>query len=105
MINYTTRLDKAIRISARAHEKQGQHRKGTDIPYIIHPFGVMLIASNVTKDENVLIGCLMHDILEDIDSSIYNELQMKDDFGDKLVGIVKDVTKDDSIKYIIYCQY
>ncbi len=42
MINYTHRLDKAIRIAAWAHEQQLQHRKGTDIPYIIHPFGVIL---------------------------------------------------------------
>lgn len=94
MINYTERLDKAIRKAAWAHEKQYQHRKGSDIPYIIHPFGVMTIASNVTDDENVLIACLMHDILEDVKSSIYNETQMREDFGDKVVQIVKDVTND-----------
>jgi len=41
MIKYTDRLDSAIRKAAWAHEQQDQHRKGTDIPYIIHPFGVM----------------------------------------------------------------
>ena len=98
MINYTNRLDKAIRISAWAHEKQGQHRKGSDTPYVVHPFGVMIIASNVTDDEDVLIACLLHDILEDVDSDIYDESTMAEDFGDKVVGIVKDVTKDESEK-------
>ena len=98
MISYTHRLDKAIRIAAWAHEQQLQHRKGTDIPYIIHPFGVMLIASNATDDEDVLIACLLHDVLEDVDTSIYDEQTMRADFGDRMVAIVKDVTKDDSVR-------
>ncbi len=71
MINYTSRLDNAVREAARAHEIEGQHRKGTDIPYIIHPFGVMMIASNATDDEDVLIACLMHDVLEDVNRVQY----------------------------------
>jgi len=98
MINYTVRLDNALRIAAWAHEQAGQHRKGSDIPYIIHPFGVMTIASNATSDEDILIACLMHDVLEDVDSDIYNEQQMRKDFGDRVVAIVKDVTKDESEK-------
>lgn len=94
MLSYTTRLDKAIQKAAWAHERAGQHRKGTDIPYVIHPFGVMLIASNVTDDEDILIACLMHDVLEDVDSTIYDEAQMHTDFGDRVVSIVRDVTKD-----------
>lgn len=100
MINYTERLDAAIRKSAWAHhhntDTQKQYRKGTDIPYIIHPVGVMMIASNATDDEDTLIACLMHDILEDVDDGTYNEAQMRADFGDRVVAIVKDVTKDDS---------
>ena len=98
MINYTKKLDKAIRKAARAHEQAGQHRKGTDIPYIIHPFGVMIIAASITNDEDTLIACLMHDVLEDVAASIFNESQMRQEFGDRVVSIVKDVTKDDSIE-------
>lgn len=98
MINYTPRLDKALRIAAWAHEQQNQHRKGTDIPYIMHPTAVMMIASNVTDDEDTLIACLFHDILEDVDSEIYSDVQMADDFGANVVAIVKDVTKDGTIE-------
>lgn len=98
MINYTQRLDNAIRRAAWAHEQAKQHRKGTDIPYIIHPYGVMVIAGSVTDDEDTLIACLMHDVLEDVAASIYDEGQMRQEFGDRVVSIVKDVTKDDSIK-------
>ena len=96
MINYTNRLDIAMRKAASAHEKQKHHRKGSDVPYIIHPFGVMVIASNVTNDEDVLIACLMHDILEDVNANIYSESDMRKDFGDRVVAIVKDVTKDET---------
>ena len=99
MINYTPRLDKALRIAAWAHEQAGQHRKGTDIPYIIHLSAVMMIASNVTDDEDTLIACLMHDVLEDVASDIYSQADMQKDFGDRVVAIVLDVTKDDSKEY------
>jgi (p)ppGpp synthase/HD superfamily hydrolase len=56
----------------------------------------MLIASNITDDEDILIACLMHDVLEDVDSSIYDEHKMREDFGERVVAIVKDVTKDEN---------
>jgi (p)ppGpp synthase/HD superfamily hydrolase len=94
VIKFTERLDKAIRIASWAHEQAHEHRKGGDIPYIIHPFGVMLIAGSVTDDEDILIACLLHDVLEDVPSKIYDEEKMQKDFGDKVLNIVKDVTKD-----------
>lgn len=101
MINYTTRLDSAIKKAARAHQNntniEKRCRKGTDIPYIIHPFGVMIIASNATDDEDTLIACLMHDVLEDVDSNTYDEIKMREDFGDRVVAIVKDVTKNGNV--------
>lgn len=96
-LNYTSRLDSALKKAAWAHEQQGQHRKGTDIPYIIHPVGAMIVASSATTDEDVLIACLMHDILEDVDSSIYSAADMERDFGSRVVEIVRGVTKNDSI--------
>jgi (p)ppGpp synthase/HD superfamily hydrolase len=100
MTNYTARLDKAIKIATWAHGTTGQLRKGTDVPFIIHPYGVMTIASLATNDEDILIACLLHDILEDVAAKrpdIYNEELMREDFGDRVTAIVKDVTHDDSI--------
>lgn len=93
-INYTPRLNRALILAATAHHKQGQMRKGTDIPYIIHPVGAMVIASGVTNDEDILIACLMHDVLEDVDTMHYDELDLERDFGLRVLSIVKDVTKD-----------
>ncbi len=113
MINYTDRLDSALRRAAWAHEKSGQHRKGTDIPYIIHPVGVMIIASSVTDDEDALIACLMHDVLEDVDSDVYDKDKMSEEFGERVVAIVLNVTKDETEKdwrkrseaYLRYLEY
>ena len=98
MIQYTERLDKALRTVAWSNERAGEHRKGTAIPYVIHPVGVMMIASNVTDDEDVLIACLFHDILEDINGNIYDEKKMREEFGNRVVDIVKNVTKNENIK-------
>lgn len=98
MIKYTQRLDNAMRKAAWAHEQVGQHRKGSDIPYIIHPVGVMIIASNVTDDEDILIACLMHDVIEDVDSNVYGEAEIREEFGDRVVELVRDVTKNDEEK-------
>lgn len=85
----TSRLEQAIRTAAVAH--QLQTRKGSDIPYIIHPFSVMCIASQATNDEDILIACLLHDVLEDV-SERYSEAQLMRDFGDRVHRIVLGVT-------------
>ena len=90
-----SRIDKALEVAAIVHE--GQARKGTDIPYIIHPVGVMLGASKVTGDEDTLVACLLHDVLEDGDPDVYSVDDMLRDFGPKVTAIVKAVTKDESI--------
>jgi (p)ppGpp synthase/HD superfamily hydrolase len=61
---YSPLIDSALVFAAQAH--RGQARKGTDIPYIVHPVGVMLLlrASGET-DPEVLAAALLHDTLED----------------------------------------
>lgn len=90
----TQRLEKAIRIATIAHKEQ--KRKGSDTPYIIHPYSVMCIAANATQDEDILIACLFHDILEDVPGKYSRELMVKD-FGDKVANIVDGVTKDSTL--------
>nr|WP_120491543.1 HD domain-containing protein [Corynebacterium lactis] len=89
------RLLRAVATAARAHE--GHYRKSTTIPYISHPFSVMLLASRVTDDEDVLVAALFHDILEDV-PEFYSAEQMSAEFGPRVVDIVRGVTKDESIR-------
>lgn len=91
----TPRLEQAIRVSATAH--RDQRRKATDIPYITHPFAVMGLASEATSDEDVLIACLFHDILEDVPEEYPRERMLRE-FGGRVVRIVDDVTKNTEIR-------
>lgn len=86
----TDRLLKAINTAAYAHD--GHRRKGGEIPYISHPYSVMLFASQVTDDEDVLIAALFHDILEDVPDR-YNAERMKQEFGSKVLALVHDVSE------------
>ena len=90
----TSRLDEALRVSARAH--RNQKRRGSDTPYIVHPYGVMYIASQYTSDEDVLVACLLHDIIEDVPNE-YTQEQMKHQFGQRVVDLVLGVTKDQNL--------
>lgn len=88
------RLLRAINVAATAHD--GHYRKGTDIPYFSHVVSVMHLLSTVTDDEDVLIAGLFHDILEDVPER-YSEERMRAEFGDRVVELVKGVTKDENI--------
>lgn len=87
----TPKILKAITVAAKAHDHQ--YRKGSTLPYISHPYSVMLFAAEATKNEDVLIAALLHDVLEDA-PHIYSEKDMRRDFGDTVTNIVLDVTED-----------
>ena len=56
-------IDRAAKFAEQAHK--GAHRKGTRIPYIVHPLETALIASMLTNDEEILAAALLHDTIED----------------------------------------
>ena len=56
-------IDRAIEFATKAHE--GQFRKGTKRPYIVHPIEVGDIVSTMTKDEEVISAAILHDTIED----------------------------------------
>lgn len=94
MITMTPRLSKAINKATWAH--RNQKRKGSDLSYILHPYSVMCIAGEVTSDEDILIACLIHDVIEDVPEE-YSADQIRADFGDRVLAIVLGVTKNDSL--------
>ena len=56
-------LNRAIQVAAVAHG--AQKRKGTDIPYITHPFMVAMILSEAGYTEDEVVAGVLHDTLED----------------------------------------
>ena len=55
----------AIEFAGRAHK--GQFRKGTNIPYIIHPINVGRILIESGCSESIVIAGILHDVVEDTD--------------------------------------
>ena len=91
MINFNSRLNLAIRNASRAH--QGQYRKGSNTPYIAHPFAVALITQRYIDDEDTFIAALLHDVLEDVPSWEYSRDDILRDFGHDVLSIVEDVSE------------
>jgi len=76
---------------------QGQLRKSGE-PYIVHPRDVAITLAEYQVDPNTLVAGLLHDILEDTDTS-YDEIKEK--FGEEVADIVEGLTKLDQLKYNI----
>ncbi|WP_313550998.1 HD domain-containing protein [Corynebacterium sp.] len=89
------RILRAINTAAWAHD--GQLRKGTDLPYVSHVYGVMhLVSQQPGVDENTIIAAVLHDVLEDA-SDKYSIEDMERDFGEQATTYVRMVTKDKSL--------
>ena len=61
-------LDRALMFAIKAHE--GQFRKGTQIPYILHPMEAAAIVGTMTTDEEIIAGAVLHDVVEDTDTTV-----------------------------------
>jgi guanosine-3',5'-bis(diphosphate) 3'-pyrophosphohydrolase len=87
---------KATFFAARKH--QNQRRKGVDAaPYINHPLAVayVLAVEAGIKDETVIIAALLHDTVEDTDTTFE---ELKELFGEKIRQVVGEVTDDKSLE-------
>ena len=84
-------IHKAIIFATKAHE--GQLRKGTDVPYIVHPMEVMQILTDNKCPESVIIAGLLHDTLEDTSTTAE---EIIDNFGQSIYDLVKNESEDKS---------
>lgn len=84
-------IQKAIIYATLKHE--GQKRKGTNIPYIVHPMEVMQILTELQCTENVIIAGILHDTLEDTDAKPEEIDKL---FGADVLSIVQTESEDKS---------
>jgi (p)ppGpp synthase/HD superfamily hydrolase len=85
---YSQRYDAALTLAAQAH--QGQMRKGTDVPYIVHVVHVSLILQRYGFDEDITIAGLLHDVIEDTGTS---RETIAAAFGERVAALVSILTK------------
>lgn len=95
------KMERAYQFAATAHK--GQVRKGTKTPYIVHPVETSLIAFEMTDDVSIIIGSVLHDVVEDTDYELSDIEQL---FGNDVAMLVsyesedkrKDLPPEDSWK-------
>ena len=83
-------IDLAIEIAAKAH--RNQVRKGTDIPYITHPFAVGIILFRAGCPDEVIIAGILHDTIEDTSITLD---YIRETFGEKVASIVAGCSEPD----------
>lgn len=79
-----------------ADRHRDQRRKGADAtPYINHPLDVAaLLAKHGIDDIDILTAAILHDTVEDTETSI---AELEDRFGGRIAAIVGEVTDDKSL--------
>src|SRR6186997_3356629 len=91
----TLEILKALKFSSQKH--RNQRRKDRDAsPYINHPIDVveMLMRVGNVTDTSVLVGAILHDTVEDTDTSPEEVEQV---FGPGVKSLVMEVTDDKNL--------
>jgi (p)ppGpp synthase/HD superfamily hydrolase len=88
---FSPRYDAALALAARAH--RDQLRKGTDLPYVTHPVHVSIILMRHGFGEDLAIAGLLHDVVEDTDTSL---ALIAAEFGDDVARLVEAVSETKS---------
>ncbi len=91
MENVNVTLQKAIIFATLKHKSQT--RKGTDIPYIVHPMEVMQILTAMGMNEKTIIAGILHDTLEDTGTK---PEEIKELFGEDVLCLVQSESEDKS---------
>ena len=88
-----TVINRAVDYARAKHE--GQKRKDGS-PYIIHPLAVAEIVAETGLDTDAILGAILHDCIEDTDST-HDEIARQ--FGSTVASLVEGVTKLTRVEY------
>ena len=80
-------LDRAILFAVKAHADT--ERKGKGFPYIVHPLEAMAIVATITSDQELLAAAVLHDTIEDTDTTLE---QLCAEFGPRVAKLVETET-------------
>jgi (p)ppGpp synthase/HD superfamily hydrolase len=84
----------ALQTAHSAHA--GQVRNGSGgMAYVEHPRGVAEMLAEQGFDEEVLAAALLHDVVEDSETTVE---ELRAPFGERVAGIVGALTDDESIE-------
>lgn len=73
-----------------AYSHHGDQKRHSGEPYIIHPLNVAYIIAGIGLDDEAVCAALLHDVVEDTDST---DEDLRKNFGDDIADLVAGVTK------------
>ena len=79
----TDLFDRAARFALQAHA--GTERRGKGFPYIIHPMEAAAIVASETSDPELLAAAMLHDVVEDTDTTLE---EIREAFGNRIAALV-----------------
>lgn len=82
-------FDEALIFACKKHS--GQHRKASALPYILHPMEVASIVSTMSDSQELLAAALLHDTVEDTETSLK---EVEEKFGKRVAELVMSETED-----------
>ncbi len=91
-ITPTDAIENALAFAKEAHKTQ---KRKSGEPYIIHPILVGAIVAAISADEAMVVAALLHDVVEDTDTTL-EEIEEK--YGSDVAHLVKGLTKIDAIR-------
>lgn len=84
----------ALEVAHSAHA--GQVRNGSGgMPYVEHPIAVAAILEEQGYGEEVLAAALLHDVVEDSETTLE---ELRERFGDAIAGMVGALSDDEAIE-------
>ena len=86
----TDKIFSALCFSTNAHN--GQFRKGTKIPYIVHPISVMQYLIQHGASADAVVAGILHDTLEDTPTQ---ETELRQLFGNRITYLVVGASEPD----------
>jgi GTP pyrophosphokinase len=86
-------LRRAYRLSRERHSGQ---KRASGKPYLVHPLEVAWILSGLEQDVSTLCAAVLHDCVEDTETT---REEILSGFGDEVALLVEGVTKLDSLEY------
>jgi GTP pyrophosphokinase len=89
----TTIVELAYDFAKKAH---GEQKRASGESYFVHVFEVAYILAELKMDLSTISAGLLHDVLEDTDTT---PEVLKNEFGEEILNLVDGVTKIEGLKF------
>ncbi|MCX6097437.1 MAG: bifunctional (p)ppGpp synthetase/guanosine-3',5'-bis(diphosphate) 3'-pyrophosphohydrolase [Caldiserica bacterium] len=80
-----------------ARQRHGDQKRASGAPYMLHPVKAALVLADYRLDAETYAACLMHDVLEDTQTTAK---ELEEGFGVKVAALVEGVTKLRGLNYL-----